>query len=77
MQNSTRRVTMHDHKFALAIFMIYLFILSSNSLAATLSIDLDPDTTGIQTSYDLALGSELDFEVVFTGDGVTQFDTFA
>jgi hypothetical protein len=49
----------------------------SVSHSATLSIDLDPDTPGIQSSRTLTLGNEYGFDVVFIGDGTTQFDTFA
>jgi hypothetical protein len=69
---------MKDYRFFGAIFSIALFFLGSEiSKAATLSLDLDRDTPGIQTTRTLNPGSALDFEVVFSGDGITHFDTFA
>jgi hypothetical protein len=60
-----------------AILSVALFMGSSSVLAATISLDLDVVTPGIQNSLTLNPGSELEYEVVFIGDGVTQFDTLA
>jgi hypothetical protein len=69
---------MKDQKYSNAIFAITLFFLSGMSAhAATISIDLDMDSAGIQTSRTLSPGDTFDFGVVYTGDGATQFDTFA
>jgi hypothetical protein len=69
---------MKDLRYAKAIIAIAFFFSSGMSThAATLSIDLDLDSTGIQTSSLLSPGETLDFRVVYTGDGTTQFDTFA
>jgi hypothetical protein len=40
-----------------------------------LSIDLDPETPGIQSSRSVAAGGSFDVEVLLTGDGATLFDT--
>jgi hypothetical protein len=67
-----------DHKLFSAILSIALCFLGGGiSKAATLSLDLDRDTPGIQSTRTLNLDSAFAFEVVFTGDGATQFDTFA
>ncbi|MGD8910931.1 MAG: VCBS repeat-containing protein, partial [Chromatiales bacterium] len=69
---------MKDRTCFSAIFAITLFVLVNDSAsAAIISFDLDSTTPGIQTSRTLTLGSEVQFEVVFTGDGTTLFDTFA
>jgi hypothetical protein len=68
---------MKDYKFYSAILAFSLSILGGESLAATISIDLDSGTPGVQSSRTLVLGDEYEFGVVFTGDGETQFDTFA
>jgi hypothetical protein len=59
----------------LALALLVMSIEISHS--ATIMLDLDLSTPGIQTSRDVEQGSVIDFEVVFTGDGTTQFDTFA
>jgi hypothetical protein len=68
---------MKEYQFYSAIFALSLSILGSDASAASLSIDLDSTTQGIQTNRTLTPGNEYEFSVVFTGDGVTQFDTFA
>jgi hypothetical protein len=60
-----------------AILSVALFMVSSSASAATISFDLDVIAPGIQNTRIINPGSEFEFEVVFTGDGVTQFDTFA
>jgi hypothetical protein len=69
---------MMDPKFFITIFTITLFFpVSMMCKAATLSLDLDTDTPGIQSTRTINPGSLLEFEVVFSGDGTTRFDTFA
>jgi hypothetical protein len=69
---------MKDQKYLNAILAIGFFFLGLETLhAATLSIDLDMDTAGIQMSRNLLPGDTLDIGIVYTGDGATQFDTFA
>jgi hypothetical protein len=69
---------MKDLKCITAILSIVLcFLIGGTSKAATLSLDLDRNTPGIQSTRTLSPGSALAFEVVFSGDGTTQFDTFA
>jgi hypothetical protein len=57
--------------------LVLTLTVNSFSNAATLAIDLDIHTPGIQNSATLILGNDHRFEVVFTGDGTTLFDTFA
>jgi hypothetical protein len=54
-----------------------LLCASTVSNAATLAIDLDIHTSGIQSSATLVPGNDYQFKVVFSGDGSTVFDTFA
>lgn len=57
--------------------LTFTFLGNTLSNAATLSLDLDIHTPGIQNSLTLDPGSVYEVGVVFTGDGTTQFDTFA
>jgi hypothetical protein len=68
---------MKGYKLYNSILALILCILSGESIAATLSIDLDGNSLGVQNNQALMAGNEYEFEVVFTGDGTTQFDTFA
>jgi hypothetical protein len=69
---------MKDHNFFYTIFSIVLiFFIGGPSKAATLHLDLDLDTPGIQSTRTLNPGSVYSFAVIFSGDGTTQFDTFA
>ncbi len=47
------------------------------SAIPVISIDLDPVTPGIQSTLSVPAGASFMIDVVFTGDGVTMFDTFA
>jgi hypothetical protein len=49
----------------------------TQSSAATLSLDLDIQTPGIQNSRALTPGNAYEIGVVYTGDGLSVFDTFA
>ncbi|MEJ2612745.1 MAG: hypothetical protein P8179_22470, partial [Candidatus Thiodiazotropha sp.] len=69
---------MKEQKFStafLTLFLLFLDIQVSN--AATLSLDLDIHAPGIQSSRNLSLGDSYEIGIVFTGDGSSQFDTFA
>jgi hypothetical protein len=67
-----------EYKCINTIFGMALFISCCNiSSAATISLDLDSNTPGIQSTRTLNPGGTYEFEVVYTGDGTTQFDTFS
>jgi hypothetical protein len=66
----------HTLGSALLAFSL-LFLGNTQSNAATLSLDLDIHTPGIQNTLTLNPGSDHEVGIVFTGDGSTQFDTFA
>jgi hypothetical protein len=69
---------MKQHTLSRTLLALTLLILGNTlSNAATLSLDLDIHTPGIQNSLTLNQGSDYQVGVVFTGDGTTQFDTFA
>jgi hypothetical protein len=69
---------MEKRTFINAIMAMAVSALSCEiSSAATLSLDLDPNTLGIQAFQTLNPGGTYEFDVVYTGDGITQFDTFA
>ena len=56
-----------------------LFMVGSTTASAipVISIDLDPGTAGIQSILSVAQGTSFTIDIVFTGDGVAIFDTFA
>jgi hypothetical protein len=70
---------MKDSKFFGVTLSIALFFLGgeASKAAATLYLNLDHDAPGIQTTPTLSPGIAFNFEAVFSGDGATQFDTFA
>jgi phage protein D len=66
-----------DHKFTGALAALTLFFLGAEtSSAAMISLDLDSNKPGIQSSRTLSPGTEIQFDIVYTGDTTTQFDTF-
>ncbi len=58
-----------------AAFMLFGGIAKTS--ASVISIDLDPLTAGIQSTLSVVTGSSFTIDVVYTGDGVATFDTFA
>jgi hypothetical protein len=69
---------MKQQKHTLVILAITLLLFFSPlSNAATLYLDLDINTPGIQDSLTLSPGSDYEVGIVFSGDGSTQFDSFA
>jgi hypothetical protein len=68
---------MKDLPLSVAFLALIFFFPNMPILnAATLSLDLDIQTPGIQRSRTLNVGDEYMFGVVYTGDGNSQFDTF-
>lgn len=56
--------------------MAVMFKVVTASAIPTISVDLDPGTMGIQTSLTVKPGDSFTVNVVYTGDGITTFDTF-
>ena len=61
----------------LAAILILFGAATSASAIPVITIDLDPETAGIQSSLSVASGSSFTIDMVITGDGVAVFDTFA
>jgi len=57
---------------------VLLFGGAANASAIpVISVDLDPTTSGIQTTLNVIAGSSFTLNLVLTGDGSSLFDTFA
>jgi hypothetical protein len=64
-------------KFIATLTFPLLLLGAQISSAATLSLDLDIHAPGIQSNRSLNPGDSFEIGVIFTGDGSSQFDTFA
>jgi hypothetical protein len=70
---ASRKVLMKSKGLLVCCFVI-LFAPTANAVPL-ISVDLDPGTDEIQSELTVAAGTSFTIDIVFTGDGVSLFDT--